>query len=149
MLVVPAYLAGAALLTFTPWGRWLYAMGHNERSAHLVGIPVDRIRFLAYCGSGALSGLAALVSLAWFGSGRPNIGLNLELESLAAALLGGIAIAGGSGGVLGVLVAVLMIVTLKSGLQFVNISAAWQVGIVGALLLTVLLLELASSRRRA
>jgi len=149
VLVVPAYLAGAALLTFTPWGRWLYAMGHNERSAHLVGIPVDRIRFLAYCGSGALSGLAALVSLAWFGSGRPNIGLNLELESLAAALLGGIAIAGGSGGVLGVLVAVLMIVTLKSGLQFVNISAAWQVGIVGALLLAVLLLELASSRRRA
>ncbi len=148
-LVLPAYLAAAVILTFTAWGRWLYAMGYNERSAHLVGIRVDRIRFFAYCLSGALSGLAALVSLAWFGSGRPNIGLNLELESLAATLLGGIAITGGSGGVIGVLIAVLMIVTLKTGLQFVNVSTVWQVGIVGALLLLVLLLDFLIPRRRA
>lgn len=149
VLVVPAYLLVAGMLTFTPWGRWFYAMGHNERAARLVGIDVDRIRFLAYVLSGALSGLAALVSLAWFGSGRPNIGQNLELESLAAVLLGGVAIFGGAGGVLGVLVAVLMIVTLKTGLQFINVSAVWQVGIVGALLLLVLLVDLIPIRRRS
>lgn len=140
-IVVPLFLAVAVMLTLTSWGRWLYAMGHNERSARLVGIPVDRVRFIAYCFSGALSGLAGLVSLAWFGSGRPNIGQNLELESLAAVLLGGIVITGGSGGVLGVVVAVLMIVTLKTGLQLMNLSTVWQVGIVGALLLAVLLAE--------
>lgn len=148
-LVVPLFLLAAGVLTFTAWGRWIYAMGYNERSARLVGVPVDRFRFLAYCLSGALSGAAGLVSLAWFGSARPNIGQNLELESLAAALLGGMAITGGAGGVMGVLVAVLMIVTLKTGLQFINVSTVWQLGIVGALLILVLLVELPSTRRRA
>jgi ribose/xylose/arabinose/galactoside ABC-type transport system permease subunit len=148
-VVVPLFLLAAAILTFTSWGRWIYATGYNERSARLVGIPVDRLRFLAYCLSGALAGAAALVSLAWFGAARPNIGVNLELESLAAILLGGIAITGGAGGVVGVLLAVLMIVTLKTGLQFVNVATIWQVGIVGLLLLLVLLLDLIPARRRA
>lgn len=146
-IVVPLFLVVAAMLTLTPWGRWLYAMGYNERSARLVGIPVDRVRFIAYCLSGALSGLAGLVSLSWFGSGRPNIGQNLELESLAAVLLGGIVITGGAGGVLGVILAVLMIVTLKTGLQLMNLSTVWQVGIVGALLLIVLLADRVSLLR--
>ena len=147
--MLPAYLLVAGMLTFTAWGRWIYAMGRNERAARLVGIRVDRIRFVAYTLSGGLAGLAALVSLAWFGSARPNIGQNLELESLAAALLGGIAITGGIGGALGVLIAVLMIVTLKTGLQFVNVSTIWQTGIVGAMLLLVLLLDPLLSRRRS
>jgi ribose transport system permease protein/rhamnose transport system permease protein len=149
VLVLPAYLAVAGILTLTSWGRWIYAMGRNERAARLVGIDVDRTRLLAYTLSGGLAGLAALVSLAWFGAARPNMGQNLELESLAAALLGGIAITGGAGGVGGVLIAVLMIVTLKTGLQFVNVSTVWQTGIVGALLLVVLLLDPLLHRRRS
>jgi ribose/xylose/arabinose/galactoside ABC-type transport system permease subunit len=147
--VLPLFLATAGILTFTSWGRWIYALGFNERSARLVGIPVDRIRLLAYTLSGGFAGMAALVSLAWFGSARPNIGVNLELESLAAALLGGIAITGGVGGVLGVLLAVVMIVTLKTGLQFINVPTIWQVGIVGLLLILSLLLDLLPSRWRA
>jgi ribose transport system permease protein/rhamnose transport system permease protein len=148
-LVLPAYAVVAVLLTYTSWGRWIYAMGYNERAAQLVGVNVKRVRFLAYCVSGGFSGLAALISLAWFGAARPNIGQNLELESLAAALLGGIAITGGAGGVLGVLVAVLMIVTLKTGLQFINVSTVWQVGVVGALLIVVLVVDLIPFRRRS
>lgn len=148
-LVLPAYVAAAIVLAFTSWGRWIYAAGYSERAARLVGVNVNRIRFLAYCASGALAGLAGLISLAWFGAGRPNIGQNLELESLAAALLGGVAIAGGAGGALGVLVAVLMIVTLKTGLQFINVSTVWQVGLVGALLLAVLIVDLTPFRRRS
>lgn len=147
-VVVPLFLVTAGLLTFTSWGRWIYALGFNERSARLVGIPVDRVRLFAYALSGGLAGAAALVSLAWFGSARPNIGVNLELESLAAVLLGGIAIGGGQGGVLGVLLAVVMIVTLKTGLQFINLPTIWQVGIVGLLLLLSLLLDLIPTRRR-
>lgn len=149
VLTLPLYLIAAGLLTFTAWGRWIYATGFNERSARLVGIPVDRMRVLAYTLSGGLAGTAALVSIAWFGSARPNIGVNLELESLAAALLGGIAITGGVGGVLGVLLAVVTIVTLKTGLQFINVPTIWQVGIVGLLLILSLLLDLVPSRRRS
>jgi ribose/xylose/arabinose/galactoside ABC-type transport system permease subunit len=147
-LVLPLFAIAAAILTFTSWGRWIYALGFNERSARLVGIPVDRVRWLIYTGSGGLAGLAALVSIAWFGSARPNIGVNLELESLAAALLGGIAISGGVGGVLGVLLAVVMIVTLKTGLQFINTPTIYQVGIVGLLLILSLLLDLLPHRWR-
>jgi ribose transport system permease protein len=141
VIALPAFGLGALILTQTAWGRWIYAMGHNERSARLVGVDVDGVRLSLYAVSGLLAGLAALVSLAWFGSARPNIGQNLELDSLAAILLGGVSIAGGAGGVGGVLAAVLLIETLKTGLQFVNINSIWQVGIVGALLIGVLLAD--------
>jgi ribose transport system permease protein len=146
--VVPVFVIAAAVLGLTSWGRWIYATGYNERAAHLVGIRVARIRLLAYCASGLLAGVAALVSLAWLGSGRPNIGQNLELESLTAVLLGGIGIFGGTGGVGGVLAAVLLLVTLQAGLQYINVSSVWQVGVVGLLLILVLLIDRVPMRLR-
>lgn len=147
-LAVPAFIVTGIILTWTSWGRWVFAMGFNERSARLVGIPVDRARLLLYTISGALAGMAALISIAWLGSARPNIGQNLELESLTAAMLGGIAISGGLGGVGGVMAAVILLVTLKTGLLQLNVNTIWQVGIVGALLLLVLLAERLSQRWR-
>ena len=138
---LPGFAAAATLLGATSWGRWVYAMGHNEASARLAGIGVDRIRLLLYAVSGACAGLAALVSLAWLGSARPNIGDNLELTSLTAAMLGGIAIFGGSGGVGGVLAAVILLVTLQTGLLQLNVNSIWQVGIIGLLLILVLLAD--------
>jgi ribose transport system permease protein len=146
-IALPTFALGALVLTQTAWGRWIYAMGYSERSARLVGVDVDGMRMILYAVGGLLAGLAALVSLAWFGSGRPNIGQNLELDSLAAILLGGVSISGGAGGVGGVLAAVLLIVTLKTGLQFVNVNSIWQVGIVGTLLIVVLLADHLPNRR--
>jgi len=147
-LAVPAFGAAAVLLGTTSWGRWVYAAGHNERSARLVGIDVARLRTIAYALSGLLAGAAALVSLAWLGSGRPNIGQNLELTSLTAAMLGGIGIFGGRGGVLGVLAAVLLLVTIQTGLLQLNVNSIWQVGIAGALLIAVLLADRLSTLPR-
>lgn len=147
-LVVPVFAIATTVLLYSAWGRWLFAMGFNERSARLVGIPVDRVRLLVYGLSGLLAGLAGLVSLAWLGSARPNIGQNLELESLTAVMLGGVAITGGVGGVGGVIAAVILLVTLKTGLLQLNVNTVWQVGIVGALLIAVLLVERLSKRWR-
>ena len=138
---LPAYIVAAVLLGATSWGRWVYAMGFNEGSARLCGIPVDRARRLMYVLSGMCAGTAAVVSLAWLGSARPNIGANLELTSLAAAMLGGIAIFGGRGGVGGVFAAVILVVTLQTGLLQLNVNTIWQVGIVGLLLVVVLLVD--------
>jgi ribose/xylose/arabinose/galactoside ABC-type transport system permease subunit len=140
-VALPAFAIAILLLSATAWGRWTYAMGFNERSARLVGIPVDRVRLLLYAASGGLAGAAGLVSIAWLGSARPNIGQNLELESLTAAMLGGISITGGRGGVGGVLAAVILLVTLKTVLLQLNVNTVWQVGIVGTLLVVVLLAE--------
>lgn len=145
-IVVPVFLAAGIVLSATAWGRWIYAMGCNERSARLVGIPVDRTRMILYGLSGLLAGAGGLVSLAWLGSGRPNIGQNLELESLTAAMLGGVAIFGGRGRVGGVLAAVLLLVTLRTALLQLNVNTLWQVGIVGALLVLVLLSDRLTER---
>ncbi len=145
---LPGFAIAAVLLSTTSWGRWIYAIGFNEHAARLSGINVDRSRRLIYSISGACSGVAALVSLAWLGSGRPDIGTNLELTSLTAAMLGGIAIFGGVGGVGGVLAAVIVLVTLQIGLLQLNVNSIWQVGIVGLLLIVVLLVDRLSSRRR-
>ena len=146
-LVIPAFLIAALLLSFTSWGRWIYAMGFNEHSARLVGIPVDRARILLYSLCGMLAGGAGFVSLSWLGSGRPNAGVNLELESLTAALLGGVAIFGGKGGVAGVFAAVLLLVTLKTSMLQFGINTVWQVGVVGLLLIAVLLADRLSKTR--
>jgi rhamnose transport system permease protein len=140
-LALPLFLLAGLILHTTSWGRWIYGMGSNEQSARLVGIPVDRVRLVAYAASGALAGCAALVSLAWLGSGRPNIGQDLELTSLTAAMLGGIGIFGGKGDAFGVLAAVLLLVTLQTGLLQLNVNTVWQVGIVGATLIAVLLVD--------
>jgi len=147
-LALPAFAVAILLLGGTSWGRWIYAMGFNERSARLVGIPVNGARTILYGLSGALAAAAGLVSVAWLGSGRPNIGQNLELESLTAAMLGSIAITGGRGGVGGVLAAVLLLVTLRTVLLQLNVNTVWQVGIVGALLIVVLMMERWSQRWR-
>jgi len=147
-LALPAYLVAGLLLGWSSWGRWIFALGYNERSARLVGIPVDRVRLIAYALSGLLAGTAALVSLAWLGSGRPNIGDNLELTSLTGAMLGGVSIFGGRGSVAGVMAAVLLLVTFQTALLQLNINTIWQVGLIGALLIAVLLADRFSTRRR-
>jgi ribose/xylose/arabinose/galactoside ABC-type transport system permease subunit len=145
---LPGFILAGLLLGWTSWGRWIYAMGYNESAARLSGIKVDRTRLLLYAVSGGCCGIAALVSLAWLGSARPDIGDNLELTSLTAAMLGGIGIFGGIGGVGGVLAAVILLVTLQTGLLQLNVNSIWQVGIVGLLLILVLLTDRLSAGPR-
>ncbi len=115
-LVVPIFAIAALLLRHSAWGRWLFAKGFNERSARLVGITGRSRPPAGLRPERRARRHRGLVSLAWLGSGRPNIGQNLELESLTAVMLGGVAITGGVGGVGGVIAAVILLVTLKTGL---------------------------------
>ena len=139
--VVPAFVIAWLLLSKSAWGKWVYATGFNEQATRLVGIPVDRLRLLVYCLSGLLAGCAGFISLAWLGSARPEIGVNLELESLTAALLGGVAIFGGRGSVPGVMAAALMLVTIKTCMLQLGLNSVWQLGAVGMLLIIVLMAQ--------
>jgi len=141
VLVLPAYALAGLALRFTPAGPWVYALGANETAARLTGIPVGKVRVVLYGLSGFLAGLAAVVATAWLGSARPNIGQNLELESLTAALLGGISIRGGSGSILAPLAAVLFLISLKTGIQLANLNTIWQVGTIGLLLVVAVLAD--------
>lgn len=134
-VVLPVFVILRFTLTQMPIGRWLYAIGNNERACRLLGLPVDGIRLWLYALSGTLAALAGLVADSWLLSARPNIGENLELLSLTAALLGGTSIFGGVASLTGSLMAALFFTTLQTGLQMVNVNAIWQLGTVGLFLI--------------
>ena len=121
-------------LHFTVWGRMLYAIGNNPVAARFSGIPVSRIRFLIFVLTGLLSGLASALLTARIGSTRPNIALGWELEVVTMVVLGGISIAGGSGTMPGVVIAVFVLGLTTFGLTLINVP-----GIVIAVILGVLL----------
>jgi ribose/xylose/arabinose/galactoside ABC-type transport system permease subunit len=141
LLVLPIFLVMMFILAQTPLGRWIYAIGGNEKAARLVGLPVNTIRLGVYGLSGILAALAGLVADSWLLSARPNIGDNLELLSLTATLLGGTSIFGGSGGLAGSLIAVLFFTSLQVGLQMLNVNNIWQLGLVGLFLIGSVLLD--------
>ena len=147
VLVLPIFIVLMFILTQTPLGRWIYAIGGNERASLLVGLPVNAIRLGVYTLSGMLAALAGLVADSWLLSARPNIGDNLELLSLTATLLGGTSIFGGSGGLTGSLVAVIFFTSLQVGLQMMNVNNIWQLGVVGILLICSVLLDRLFSTR--
>jgi len=132
------FLALAVLFTvvvhYTVWGRMLYAIGNNPVAARFSGIPVNRIRFLLFVLTGLLAGLASALLTARIGSTRPNIALGWELEVVTMVVLGGISIAGGSGTMPGVVIAVFVLGLTTFGLTLINVP-----GIVIAVILGVLL----------
>ncbi|MBV9674474.1 MAG: ABC transporter permease, partial [Verrucomicrobia bacterium] len=141
VFVLPLFLTMMFVLAQTPLGRWIYAIGGNERASRLVGLPVDAIRLGVYTLSGLFAALAGLVADSWLLSARPDIGNNLEFVSLTAALFGGTSIFGGTGSLAGSLVAVLFFTSIQVGLQMLNVNGIWQLGIVGVLLIGSVLLD--------
>jgi ribose transport system permease protein len=141
VIVLPTFIVMVFTLTQVPLGRWIYAIGSNERASRLVGLPVNAIRLGAYTFSGILAALGGLVADSWLLSARPNIGDNLELLSLTATLFGGTSIFGGSGGLIGSLLAVLFFTSLQVGLQMLNINNIWQLGVVGLFLIGSVVLD--------
>ncbi|WP_341358666.1 ABC transporter permease [Georgenia sp. M64] len=147
LVLVPAFLVIGAVLAWTRYGRRVYQVGNNEEAAALVGIDVRRIRLSLYCTSGLLAAVAAVVSNAWLLTARPAAGLNLELQAVTIAVLGGIHIFGGRGRLGGVALAVLLVIVLNSGLQLAGFSQTVQAGVLGALLvLSALMSSLGDAR---
>ncbi len=115
-------VAAQAILSRTVFGRHLVAIGANEAAVRLAGIDTARPRVAVFVLSGALAGLAAVFASARLGSADPNAGNGLELAAIAAVVIGGTSLAGGSGSVVGSLLGVLVIATLEAGLAQLGAS---------------------------
>ncbi|MDQ3409533.1 MAG: ABC transporter permease, partial [Actinomycetota bacterium] len=126
-----AYLAAHFFLTRTVWGRDLYAIGGNREAARLAGIPVDRRLNLAYALSGCAAALGAIVLAGRMNSGFPLAGSGAELDAIAAVIIGGASFFGGVGTVSGTLIGVLIIGFLRNGLNLLDVSAYWQMIVIG------------------
>lgn len=127
---------GGLLLRYLPFGRRLYAIGSNPDAAQVAGLPVKRDVFLAFVLSGALSGLAGFMFLARFGNITVTAGQGLELQAVAAVVVGGFSILGGSGTMFGAFLGVLLIEVLQNSLlRWANVSEFAKDAILGLLIL--------------
>jgi rhamnose transport system permease protein len=134
VFVVLAIVFGVTL-HMTGIGRSIFAMGANEEAAHFAGVRVKRIKFWLFVITGAISAVAGIVYTFRFASARADNGLGLELSVVAVALLGGVSIIGGKGHLLGVIVAVLLLGTLRNALTLNDVSAEVLTIVTGSLLL--------------
>ncbi len=124
------------MLSYLPFGRLLYAIGSNPEAAQFAGLPVRRTVFLAYVLCGALAGLAGFMFLARFGNITVVAGQGMELQVVAAVVVGGVNIFGGSGSMLGALLGTVLIATLEQSLlRWAQISEFWRDAILGLLIL--------------
>ena len=130
------------------WGRWLYAIGSNPQAAVQAGLPTRAITVGAFVACGGLSGLAGFLFLARFGNVTVAAGQGLELSAIAAAVVGGVSIAGGAGTLVGALLGAVLIDTLdQSLLRMEQVSEFWRDGILGALILIAVAIDFAIGRR--
>jgi ribose transport system permease protein len=150
-----AFLVGAAVLRYTPWGRQVLAIGGNVDAAKLMGLPVGRTTFSVYVLSGALAGCAGVFLASQDGSVDTAAGSGWELTAIAAVVVGGTLLTGGVGSVLSSLVGVLLLqlifnlIVFENGKNVINISSYWESVIRGAFLLVVVLLQVRLVRRRS
>lgn len=125
---------GIVLLHFSTFGRKVYATGGNATAARYSGISTARIKTLSLVLAGALAGLAALVLTARSHAARPDVGVGLELDVITAVILGGAALSGGRGTILGAIVGSLIIGILNNGLVLLGVDASIQLAIKGLII---------------
>jgi ribose transport system permease protein len=141
------YIVGSVVLNWTSTGRTVLAIGGNEDASRLMGLPVDRIKFLTYVVSGGLSGLAGVILASQFGAGQPIEGIGWELFAIASVVVGGTLLTGGLGSVGATLAGVMLlglifnVLNFENGRGFISLSAYWQSVIRGAFLLVVVIMQ--------
>jgi rhamnose transport system permease protein len=133
-------------LRFLPAGRAVYATGSNHDAARLAGFRTALVTFAVFALLGALTGLAALLNSVRFNQIPSNAGLGLELKVIAAVVVGGVAITGGRGNVVGMLLGVVLLGMIGPALTFIGVSAYWERAIQGGIILTAVAFDALRAR---
>lgn len=136
-----AVIVFGAILRFTPFGRYVYAIGGNLEAARLSGVKVVQVQFMAYLLSGLLAGVAGVLFVAQYRQGKPDAGSGLELDAIAAVVIGGTSLMGGRGSLVGTLVGVLIFGLLSDILQLQNIDSNVQLVMKGLIIVVTVLMQ--------
>jgi rhamnose transport system permease protein len=145
-VAVAALAAFAWVLRNVGVGRAVYAVGSDAEAARLAGIDPPAMRFAVFTVMGALVGLAAVLNAVRFTAVPSNAGVGLEMKAIAAVVVGGTAITGGRGTLLGTLLGVALLGTIGTALTFVGINPFWEKAIQGAIILAALVSDVAIGR---
>jgi erythritol transport system permease protein len=132
---------GSVLLTKTPFGRWLFASGGNERAAELSGIPVKKVKVRIYVISGVCAAIAGVIIASELTSANPTAGNSFELTAIAAVVIGGAALSGGRGTIRGTLLGAFVIGFLADGLVIIGVSEYWQMVFKGSVIVAAVMLN--------
>ncbi|NKK93841.1 ABC transporter permease [Rhizobium leguminosarum bv. viciae] len=136
----------AILLHATNFGRQVYAIGNNDFAARFSGIPVERVKFILFLLSGVMSGVAAVCLTSRLGSTRPSIAQGWELEVVTMVVLGGISILGGSGTIVGVVIAAFVMGLVTFGLGLLNVPGIVMSIFIGLLLIITIAIPIIARR---
>ena len=149
IVLILLLVAGGAYMRYRPGGRKLYAIGGSAEVARLAGIDVKRSTTGVYAASGLLAGLAGVVLAARLDSSQPSAAVGIELDTIAAVVIGGASLSGGVGRVTGTIVGVLIIGVLRNGLNLLSVSPFVQQVVIGVVIALAVMVDVLRRRRAA
>ena len=146
ILMAVIYALAHVLMTRTRFGRYIYAVGGNPEAARLSGIRVNRVLLFVYAVSGLMAGLGGIVQASQLKSGAPTYGLLYELYVIAAVVVGGTSLAGGSGKITGTLIGAFIIGVIQNGMNLTGVESYTQKVVLGVVILGAVLLDMLKKR---
>ncbi|HTZ50489.1 MAG TPA: ABC transporter permease [Spirochaetia bacterium] len=141
--IVILVVVATFVLRKTKYGRYTLAMGGNPQSTRLAGIAIDRLSFSLYVVMGVLCAIAGIFFTSRFTSAQPTTGVGMELQVIAACIIGGVSLFGGVGSIAGTLIGSLFLVVLNNGMIMAHISGYWQQAVIGAIIIVAVVIDLA------
>jgi ribose transport system permease protein len=148
IVLVVVVIVLTVVLRATPFGYRVRSIGSNPDAALFSGIPVNRVRMQAFVLSGALGGLAGVLTIGYLGAADPNTGSGYELLAIAAAVIGGTSLAGGKATIVGAALGAVLLGVVGSGLAYFSVPINWNQFATGAVILGAVSLDSAVRRRR-
>ena len=141
VILVIVRIITAIIMNKTKMGRHMYAVGGNQQAAEFSGIKVEKVKFFVHAFSGLMAGLAGIVLASRMYSGQPTAGDGAEMDAIAAVVVGGTSMAGGSGKIGGTIIGGLIIGVLNNGLNLLNVNSFWQYVVKGVVILLAVFLD--------
>jgi len=146
LFLLALLVATSLAFRWTRWGRYLFAIGGNERAALLTGVPVKAIKLSVYMFSALCAGITGILEVGWLGTITTGLGQGMELTVIAAAVIGGANLSGGIGTALGAVVGAALIEVIRNSLTLLGISTFWQGTFVGSFIVIAVLFDRLRSR---
>ena len=141
LYLLAAFLIAAFLLNKTRFGRYVYAIGSNEEATRLSGVNVSKYKMLAYMVCGLFSGLGAILFASTYTTATPGTGNGFETYAIAAVIIGGTSMAGGSGTMVGTLIGIFIMAVLRAGLSSMGLQSHWQTFFTGVVVIGAVLMD--------
>lgn len=149
LIAIVAVIVVTIVLKYTSYGRHAYGLGSNSHAAVLSGVPVARIKVIAYMVSGLMAGVAGMIMAGRNTTVAPTMGLGYEVSAIAAAIIGGAVLGGGRGTAFGAVIGALVLSITANAINIAGVSSSWQQVVTGGVLLLAVVFDRVSSLMRA